>query len=82
MWLRYVLAPGLTDVPSEMEEIADFAAALGVVERAEVLPFHQMGRHKWRKLGMDYSLGTAEAPTAKAITAAIDIFKRAGLAAM
>lgn len=82
MWLRYVLVPGLTDVPSEMEQIADFAAGLGVVERAEVLPFHQMGRYKWRKLGMEYSLGATEAPPAKAITAAIDIFQRAGLAAM
>jgi len=82
MWLRYVLVPGLTDVPSEMEQVADFAAGLGVVERAEVLPFHQMGRYKWRKLGMEYTLGAAEAPSAKAITAAIDIFQRAGLAAM
>jgi hypothetical protein len=29
------------------------AAGLGVVERVDVLPFHQMGRFKWEKLGLD-----------------------------
>ncbi len=82
MWLRYVLVPGLTDVRSEMEQIAEFAAGLGVVERAEVLPFHQMGRYKWRNLGMEYTLGATEAPSAKGVTEAIDIFTRAGLRAM
>jgi pyruvate formate lyase activating enzyme len=82
MWLRYVLVPGLTDVPDEMEQVAAFAAGLGVVERAEVLPFHQMGRYKWKNLGLDYTLGPTEAPSTKAVTAAIDIFSRAGLEAM
>jgi pyruvate formate lyase activating enzyme len=81
MWLRYVLVPGLTDVPSEMEQVADFAAGLGVVERAEILPFHQMGRYKWKTLGLDYTLSSTEAPVPKSIAAAIDIFRRAGLAA-
>ena len=27
---------------------------LGNVERVEVLPFHQMGRFKWERLGLDY----------------------------
>jgi pyruvate formate lyase activating enzyme len=82
MWLRYVLVPGLTDAPSEMEQLAEFAAGLGVVERAEVLPFHQMGRYKWRTLGLDYTLAPTEAPTTKLVSAAIEIFRRAGLDAM
>jgi pyruvate formate lyase activating enzyme len=81
MWLRYVLVPGLTDVPAEMEQVARFAAGLGVVERAEILPFHQMGRYKWKTLGLDYTLSSTEAPVAKSIAAAIDIFRRAGLEA-
>src|SRR5688572_22929696 len=32
MWLRYVLVPGLTDVPEEMEALAEFGVSLGVVE--------------------------------------------------
>ena len=56
MWLRYVLVPGLTDIPEEMEAIADFGKSLGVVERVEILPFHQMGRYKWDRLDIEYKL--------------------------
>jgi pyruvate formate lyase activating enzyme len=31
------------------------AAGLGNVERVDVLPFHQMGRFKWKKLGLNYA---------------------------
>ncbi len=79
MWLRYVLVPGLTDVDDEMASLAEFAASLGVVERAEVLPFHQMGRFKWEKLGLDYTLEKTEPPTAAVIDHAVSIFRAAGL---
>jgi pyruvate formate lyase activating enzyme len=82
MWLRYVLVPGLTDVPDEIEQIAGFAAGLGVVERAEVLPFHQMGRFKWKRLGLDYTLAETAGPSAESVEATIEIFRRSGLTAM
>jgi pyruvate formate lyase activating enzyme len=81
MWLRYVLVPGLTDVRDEMEQLAAFAAGLGVVERAEVLPFHQMGRFKWKNLGLDYTLDATEPPSTKATAEAVGIFRAAGLEA-
>jgi pyruvate formate lyase activating enzyme len=79
MWLRYVLVPGLTDIPEEMEAVADFGASLGVVERAEILPFHQMGRYKWQRLGLEYQLDDADPPTHDAVTLAVSIFRDAGL---
>jgi pyruvate formate lyase activating enzyme len=81
MWFRYVLVPGLTDIPDEMEKVAGFAASLRVVERAEILPFHQMGRYKWQKLGLDYTLATTAPPSQEAVTRAVDIFREAGLRA-
>lgn len=79
MWLRYVLVPGLMDVPEEMKAVAEFGASLGVVERAEILPFHQMGRYKWERLGLDYKLETTEPPTEEAVANAIAVFRAAGL---
>src|SRR6185295_9252832 len=73
MWIRYVLVPGLTDVPDEIEQVARFAASLGVVERAEVLPFHQMGRYKWEKLGLDYTLAATRPPSEESIARAVNI---------
>lgn len=81
MWLRYVLVPGLTDDPAEMEQMAKFAASLGVVERVEILPFHQLGQYKWEKLGLEYRLADTHPPSGELIAQAIGIFRDAGLSA-
>ena len=81
MWLRYVLVPGLTDDMDEIGKVARFAASLGVVERVEVLPFHQMGRYKWERLGLDYKLEATEPPSNALVAAAVSVFRDAGLAA-
>jgi pyruvate formate lyase activating enzyme len=82
MWLRYVLVPGLTDDGEEMAQVAQFGASLGVVERAEILPFHQMGRYKWEKLGIPYSLAKTEPPSEATVDRALSIFRAAGLNAV
>ena len=81
MWLRYVLVPGLTDVREEMESLASFGASLGVVERVEILPFHQLGQYKWDRLGITYELEATKPPTAEEVAKAVAIFRAAGLQA-
>jgi pyruvate formate lyase activating enzyme len=81
MWLRYVLVPGLTDDPGLIRLVAEFGASLGVVERAEVLPFHQMGRFKWEKLEIEYTLDRTAPPSNEAVAAAVAIFRKTGLRA-
>jgi pyruvate formate lyase activating enzyme len=79
MWIRFVLVPGLTDDPEDMARSAAFAASLGNVERVEVLPFHQMGRYKWRRLGLEYTLADTLPPTEEAIQQACAVWRAAGL---
>ena len=81
MWLRYVLVPGLTDAAEEVAAVAHFGASLGTVERVEVLPFHQLGRYKWQKLGIEYALAGTDPPTAGDVAQAVAIFRNAGLVA-
>jgi pyruvate formate lyase activating enzyme len=81
IWVRFVLVPGLTDDPEDIADIARFAATLGTVDRVDVLPFHQMGRYKWKQLGLDYTLRDVEPPTTAAVEQAAAIFTRAGLKA-
>ena len=79
MWLRFVLVPGLTDDMDDLAKSAEFAAGLGNVERVEVLPFHQLGRFKWERLGLDYKLAGVEAPSADLTQRAIGVLRAAGL---
>ena len=81
MWLRYVLVPGLTDVREEMEGLASYGASLGVVERVEILPFHQLGQYKWKRLGITYELEATKPPTTDQVAEAVAIFRAAGLQA-
>jgi pyruvate formate lyase activating enzyme len=62
MWIRFVLVPGFTDDHDNVEKVADICAGLESVERVEILRFHQMGRDKWRKLGLDYPLEAVGPP--------------------
>ena len=64
MWIRFVLVPGLTDGHDNVEKVADIVAGLKSVERVEILRFHQMGRDKWHKLGLEYPLENVEPPDA------------------
>ena len=82
IWIRFVLVPGLTDDMDDLAKTAEFAAGLGNVERVEVLPFHQMGRFKWERLGLDYTLADVEAPTAEAVERACAVLRKAGLQAV
>ena len=81
IWVRFVLVPGLTDDLKDIAEIARFAAGLGNVERVEVLPFHQMGRFKWKELALDYKLEHAQPPTTAEAERACEVFRAAGLTA-
>ena len=81
IWVRFVLVPGLTDDSDDLREMAQFIASLGVVERVEVLPFHQLGRFKWRALGLDYTLENTKSPPPDLIEMACGIFRAEGLKA-
>jgi pyruvate formate lyase activating enzyme len=63
IWVRFVLAPGLTDDWDNVEKLADICAGLKTLERVEILKFHQMGREKWHKLGIEYQLEHMEPPS-------------------
>jgi pyruvate formate lyase activating enzyme len=81
VWLRFVLVPGWSDQPGEAEGVAAFAGELGNVERVDVLPFHQMGRFKWKALGLQYRLDDVKAPSAEAVERACGAFRTVGLRA-
>lgn len=83
VWVRFVLVPGMTDAPENVAAAADHVASWqaigGNVARVEVLPFHQMGRDKWQRLGMTYRLDGARTPTPDEVAAARATFTERGL---
>jgi pyruvate formate lyase activating enzyme len=79
MWIRFVLVPGLTDAPANVESVAAFAAALNGVQRVEVLPFHQLGAPKWAELQLPYQLADVAPPSPALVERVEQQFRSHGL---
>ena len=56
MWIRQVLIPGYTDDETDLLKLKDFISNLKTVDKVEILPYHDMGKYKWKKLGINYEL--------------------------
>lgn len=54
MWIRQVLVPGYTDNEKDLLKLKHFLSTLKNVDRVEILPYHNMGEYKWKKLGFKY----------------------------
>ena len=80
VWIRFVLVPGLTDDPGDVENIAAFVAALSNVERVDVLPFHKLGAAKYAALGIPFPLVDVPAPGQDLLLRVREQFARHGMA--
>lgn len=78
VWVRYVLVPGLTDAPDNVNGVARFLAPMKNVEWVEVLPFHQLGSFKWASLGLEYPLADTPPASPELVARAIEQFRDAG----
>ena len=56
IWIRQVLIPGYTDDEQDLLKLKDFIASLKTVQKVELLPYHDMGKFKWKELGLKYPL--------------------------
>lgn len=56
LWIRQVLVPGITDDEQDLLKLKDFISSLKTVEKVEILPYHDLGKFKWEKLGCKYEL--------------------------
>ncbi len=56
MWIRQVILPGITDNEEDIIKLRQFIDTLKTVEKVEFLPYHSMGKFKWKNLGVDYEL--------------------------
>ncbi len=79
VWVRYVLVPGYSDDPIDLNEWAKYVSQFKNIERVDILPFHQMGLHKWEELDIDYKLKEVKSPTRDSIRTAEYIFESYGL---
>lgn len=74
-WVRQVIVPGITDDLAEMKEFAEFLQDKKELEKIELLPYHRLGEHKWKNLGLSYQLINVEPPSEKKMAELNAVFK-------
>ena len=67
VWIRHVVVPGITDREEYLYRLGRYLGTLKNVKALDVLPYHDMGKAKYRQLGIPYPLeDTAPLPPVKA----------------
>lgn len=56
-----------------MLRLKDFVSSLSNVEKVELLPYHDLGKFKWKELGFEYILNDVRTATQEDINRAKDI---------
>ena len=56
VWIRRVVVPNLTDDEQELFRLGEFLARLTNLKALDVLPYHDMAKEKYKKLGIEYPL--------------------------
>ncbi|MFZ5847920.1 MAG: pyruvate formate-lyase-activating protein [Actinomycetota bacterium] len=79
VWVRFVLLPQWTDDPGHVRSLAKYVAALGNVERVDVLGYHRLGREKYAELGLPDRLAGVPAATLEQVEDARAVFRSVGL---
>ena len=76
--VRIPFIPGLNGTEGELSAMARVLKGLGI-SRAELLPYHRLGIHKYRQQGREYTLGSVEIPGSEILKTAVRICRDLGV---
>jgi len=75
-WVRQVIVPGINDDLEQVKKLANFLKDKKYLEKIELLPYHNLGEHKWKNLGLDYPLENVKPPTERKMRELNTVFKK------
>jgi len=62
-WIRHVVVPGYSDDEHSARQLGEFIQNMDNIEQIELLPYHELGKHKWTELGEKYALDNVKPPS-------------------
>ena len=72
-WIRYVVCPTLSDDLASAKKLKDYINGFKFIDKVEVIPYHTLGKYKYQKLNIPYSLEGVLPPDEATIKAIKDI---------
>ncbi|MGL5390606.1 MAG: pyruvate formate lyase 1-activating protein [Shewanella sp.] len=81
-WIRYVVVGGFTDDEASALQLAEFIKPMTNIEKVELLPYHELGKHKWEAMGETYQLGSISPPSRETMEKIKAVFTQQGINAV
>lgn len=76
LWIRHVIVPDITYNEEYLYKLGRFIGQLKNVKALDVLPYHDMGKAKYKALGLEYPLGDTKPMTKEDAIKAREIILR------
>ena len=76
--IRFPVIPGFTDTSGNLEAVAGRMIQLGL-KRIDLLPYHSIARHKYRKMGKEYFLPDIMEPSKERVEELREFFMGKGI---
>ena len=73
IWIRHVLVPGITQNDEQLYKLGRFIGRLKTLKAIDVLPYHDMGKAKYKALGIPYPLPDTPIPSKEDVIAAREV---------
>ncbi|MGL4615305.1 MAG: pyruvate formate lyase 1-activating protein [Shewanella sp.] len=81
-WIRYVVVGGFTDDEASALTLAEFIKPMTNIEKVELLPYHELGKHKWEAMGETYQLDGISPPSRETMEKIKAVFTEQGINAV
>jgi pyruvate formate lyase activating enzyme len=78
VWLRYVVVGGITDDIESAHALGNFIKDMKNIEKVELLPYHELGKHKWEAMGEKYELENVKPPSKETMEAIKEVIASYG----
>jgi pyruvate formate lyase activating enzyme len=69
----------VNDDEENVSQLGEFVASLRGIEEVDVLPYHELGIAKYRRLGVSYRMREIKPPSSEEVTSVVERLREYGL---
>lgn len=77
--VRFPIIPGVNDDDENLLRLGEFVSSLGSVKEIDVLPYHELGIEKYKRVGMVNRMPKVEPPSSSRMSGIVERLKGFGL---
>lgn len=77
--IRFPVIPSVNDDEENVSQLGEFVSSLRAIEEIDVLPYHELGIAKYKRLGVNYKMQETKPPSSEEVTSIAERLREYGL---